>query len=73
MVGNSRQNPLSESEYKAALESARLVQDSELATGVAILKLGHDYHLQGRENEAEDWLRQTHPLLVVSQRDAYIP
>lgn len=61
------------SEYKTALECSRRMQHGELATGVAMLELGHTCHLQGREKEAEDWLRQAHPLLVQAQGAAYVP
>jgi tetratricopeptide (TPR) repeat protein len=64
---------LAESEYKTALESARMIRDAELATGVAMLELGHNCHLQGRDKEAEDWLRQAHPILVQTQGAAYVP
>lgn len=64
---------LAESEYKTALESARMIRGDELATGVAMLELGHNCQLQGRDKEAEDWLRQAHPLLVQTQGAAYVP
>jgi tetratricopeptide (TPR) repeat protein len=64
---------LAESEYNSALESARPIRDGELAVGVAMLELGHNCHLQGRDREAEDWLRQAHPLLVQQQGAAYVP
>lgn len=63
---------LAESEYKNALESARMIRN-ELAIGVAMLELGHNCHLQGRDKQAEDWLRQAHPLLVHAQGAAYVP
>ena len=64
---------LAEREYKAALESARLVQHSELAVGVSMLELGHTTQLQGRDKEAEEWLRQAHPIMVREQGAAYVP
>lgn len=60
-------------EYRAALEAARMIDSAGLATGVAMMELGHNSHLQGREKEAEDWLRQAHPILVHAQGPAYVP
>jgi tetratricopeptide (TPR) repeat protein len=60
-------------EYTAALESAQRMGKAELATGVAMLELGHTTQLQGRQQEAEGWLRKAHPLLVQSQGSAYVP
>jgi len=60
-------------EYTAALESAQRMGKAELATGVAMLELGHTTQLQGRQQQAEGWLRKAHPLLVQSQGSAYVP
>ena len=51
-------------EYTAALESAQRMRKAKLATGVAMLELGHTTQLQGRQQEAEGWLRKAHPLLL---------
>jgi tetratricopeptide (TPR) repeat protein len=64
---------IAEQQYNAALESARRMRRGELATGVAMLELGHNRHLQGRQNDAADLLRQAHPLLVQTQGEAYVP
>jgi len=60
-------------EYTAALESAQRMRKAKLATGVAMLELGHTTQLQGRQQEAEGWLRKAHPLLLQSQGSAYVP
>jgi tetratricopeptide (TPR) repeat protein len=60
-------------EYTAALESARRMRKAELATGVAMLELGHTTQLQGRQQEAGGWLRKAHPLPMQSQGSAYVP
>lgn len=60
-------------EYTAALELAKRMRKADLATGVAMLELGHTTQLQGHQEEAEGWLRKAHPLLVQSQGSAYIP
>lgn len=64
---------VAEEQYRVALESAGHMRRGELATGVAMLELGHNCHLQGRPNDAADLLRQAHPLLVQTQREAYVP
>ena len=64
---------VAEEQYKEALESAQSMRRGDLATGVAMMELGHTNHLQGREQEAADLLTKAHPLLVKTQHGAYIP
>jgi tetratricopeptide (TPR) repeat protein len=60
-------------ECTVALEAARRMRRGDLAAGVAMLDLGRISHLQGGDKEAEDWLRQAHPLLLHAQGAAYVP
>lgn len=62
-----------EKHYRAAFESARSVKRGELAQGVALMELGHNLQLQGNNTEAENCLRQAHPMLVRAQGAAYEP